>query len=269
MATIPAARRPAHRRNATRNTDDWHPIVPPPAGAPKPGEREFEGFSQVYDYLNSTGDRALFYIRRREARNGEGKQFIPLTYGELNGQRGWHAKAPGAPRPLYGLDRLAAAPDATVIVTEGEKACLAAQHLFPDYVCVTWAGGAKATEHADLTPLRDRKIIIWPDNDLDGHRAASALRDALPQARILQVTDLPEGDDAADVSLDDPEAWLAERLVEAEAEAGTHTRGWLPSCPLGHGCHANCHPSTDCSATSSPPPPAPSSSAAPASAKPC
>ena len=103
-----------------------------------------------------------------------------------------------------------------MIITEGEKACLAAQHLFPDHVCVTWAGGAKATEHADLTPLRDRKIIIWPDNDLDGHRAASALRDALPQARILQVADLPEGDDAADVSPDDPEAWLAERLVEAE-----------------------------------------------------
>jgi hypothetical protein len=199
-----------------KNVDDWHPIVPPPAGAPKPAKREFEGYSQVYDYLNDAGDRPLFYIRRREARNGESKQFIPLTYGELNGQLGWHAKAAAAPRPLYGLDRLAAAPDATVIVCEGEKATIAAQSMFPDHACVTWAGGAKAVEHADLKPLRARKIIVWPDNDQDGHRAAIALRDALPQARILQVTDLPEGGDAADVSLDDPEAWLAERLVEVE-----------------------------------------------------
>ena len=72
-----------------------------------------------------------------------------------------------------------------------------------------------AVEYADLKPLRDRRVIIWPDNDQDGHRAASALRDALPQARILQVTDLSEGDDAADVSPQDPEAWLADRLVEA------------------------------------------------------
>ena len=191
--------------------------MPPPAGAPKPAKREFDGYSQVYDYLSVAGDSPLFYIRRREAKNGEGKQFIPLTYGELNGQIGWHAKAPGAPRHLYRLDRLAAAPDATVIITEGEKACIAAQHLFPDHACVTWPGGAKAVEYADLKPLRDRKVIIWPDNDQDGHRAASALRDALPQARILQVTDLPEGDDAADLGpLEDPEAWLAERLVEAE-----------------------------------------------------
>jgi putative DNA primase/helicase len=212
------AKAPGSGKKRDRNTDDWQPIVPPPAGVPPPGKREFEGYSQIYDYLNAAGDLALFYIRRREARNGEAKQFIPLTYGELNGQRGWHPKAPAAPRPLYGLDRLAAAPDAIVIATEGEKACLAAQRLFPDYVCVTWPGGAKATEYADLTPLRDRQIIIWPDNDIDGHRAASALRDALPQARILQVTDLPESYDAADVSLDDPEAWLAARLVEA----GTH-----------------------------------------------
>jgi hypothetical protein len=128
----PGSQAPGSGKRRDKNADDWHPIVPPPAGVPPPGKREFEGYSQVYDYSNAAGDRALFYIRRREARNGEAKQFHPLTYGELNGQRGWHPKAPAAPRPLYGLDRLAASPDATVIVTEGEKACLAAQRLFPD-----------------------------------------------------------------------------------------------------------------------------------------
>jgi hypothetical protein len=219
--------------------------VPPPAGASKPAQREFEGFDQVFDYLNPAGDQPLFYIRRREARNGEGKQFIPLTYGELNGQIGWHAKAPGAPRPLYGLDRLAATTHATVIICEGEKAAIAAQHMFPDHACVTWPGGAKAVEYADLKPLRGRKVIVWPDNDQDGHRAASALRDALPQARILQVTDLPEGDDAADVSPQDPEAWLADRLVEAVTHDEQSTNDAKDAPPPGTNGHAGGHHSTD------------------------
>jgi AAA domain len=204
--------------------DVWRPIVPPPANAPQPRKSDFEGYDQVYDY-RSTDGALLFYIRRREARNGDGKLFHPLVFGELNGQYGWHNRHAPAPRPLYGLDRLAAAPDATVIICEGEKACVAAQHMFPDYACVTWPGGALAVGHVDLTPLRDRGIIVWPDNDQGGHAAAMDLRRALPQTRVLQVSDLPEGHDAADLNLDDPDAWLRERLPPPppEPDASTET----------------------------------------------
>ena len=34
----------------------------------------------------------------------------------------------------------------------------------------------------------------------------------LPSARVLRVDDLPDGHDAADLSVDDPEGWLAEHL---------------------------------------------------------
>jgi hypothetical protein len=44
---------------------------------------------------------------------------------------GWHFKAPPWPGPLYGLDRLAAQPDAPVVICEGEKAADAAGRLFP------------------------------------------------------------------------------------------------------------------------------------------
>jgi putative DNA primase/helicase len=146
-----ASTRPQQKRD--ENADEWQPIVPPPDGTRKPAKREFENYDQVYDYLDASG-RPLFYVRRREARNGERKKFHPLVYGVLNGQRGWHNRHPDAPRALYGLDRLAAAPDAMVIVCEGEKSTIAAQHMFPDYACATWPGGAKAVGHADLTPLR-------------------------------------------------------------------------------------------------------------------
>jgi hypothetical protein len=214
-----SAKAPGSQQKRSKTTDVWQPIVPPPAGAGKPAKSEFDGYDQVYDYLDEACT-LLFYIRRREERNGEKKLFHPLVYGTLNGQRGWHNRHTDAPRHLYGLDRLKSAPDATVIVCEGEKAAIAAQHMFPDYVCVTWPGGAKAVGHADLSPLRDRKVIIWPDNDDDGHRAASDLRHALPQAGILQVLDLPESHDAADVSPEDPEAWLAERLADERRTEG-------------------------------------------------
>jgi hypothetical protein len=194
-----------------KQADDWRPIVPSPPDVARPSRREFDGFDYVYDYVDEN-DRLLFYVRRREAKDGRRKQFLPLTYGVLNGKAGWHARHPAAPRPLYGLNRLSTKPDAPVLITEGEKAANAAQQMLPDYACITWPGGAKAVKHIDLSPPCGRRIIIWPDNDADGHAAAEVLRRRLPGVSILRVHDLGDGDDAADVSLDDPEAWLASRL---------------------------------------------------------
>ena len=59
-----------------------------------------------------------------------------------------------APRLLYGLERLAARPDAPVLVTEGEKAVDAAGLLIPDSICITSQGGSKAPGKSDWTPLR-------------------------------------------------------------------------------------------------------------------
>ena len=63
----------------------------------------------------------------------KGKAILPLWWdGDA-----WRWKAPPAPRPLYGLDRLRARPDAGVLITEGEKAADAAAALFPSAVCIT------------------------------------------------------------------------------------------------------------------------------------
>ena len=72
------------------------------------------------------------------------------------------------PRPLYGLDLLAAEPDAAVLVVEGEKAADAAAELVPDLVVVTSPFGAKAATKADWSALDGRTVVIWPDNDTAG-----------------------------------------------------------------------------------------------------
>ena len=82
--------------------------------------------------------------------------------------RQWRWLGLPKPRPLYGLDRLAARPAAPVIICEGEKAADAAGALLPDHVAMTSPGGSKAAAASDWSPLAGRKVTIWPDADEAG-----------------------------------------------------------------------------------------------------
>jgi DNA primase len=44
---------------------------------------------------------------------------------------------------------------------------------------LTWSGGANAVAKADFSPLQGRNVIIWPDNDEPGFKAALALAELL------------------------------------------------------------------------------------------
>ena len=208
---------PATPKPKAKPAPDWVPMVPPPENAPAPDAREWRGYSRVHEYRGQDGE-LLFYVRRKEATATTKKQFHPLVYGELTDRKtgevktGWHMKHADTPRPLYRLDALAARPDATVLLCEGEKATEAAQTLFPDHVAMTWPGGSGAVAQTDWTPLHDRQVIIWPDNDQAGHKAATQVQNILPHASIIRVDDLPDGHDAADVSLKNPADWLADRV---------------------------------------------------------
>src|SRR4029077_12651161 len=79
------------------------------------------------------------------------------------------------PRPFFNLDKLPKKPAAPVFVTEGEKACQAAEQLAPGYVCITSPGGSKAAAQADWRPRAGRQIVIWPDNDDAGRQYAAAV----------------------------------------------------------------------------------------------
>ena len=57
-------------------------------------------------------------------------------------------KRPLTPVPMYGLDRLAARPEATVLLVEGEKTADAAELLFPGCVAITSQGGSNGAAGA-------------------------------------------------------------------------------------------------------------------------
>lgn len=125
-------------------------------------------------YAYYTADGLLAgYVSRYDCAWG-GKEVIPQTYcrNSETGSMQWKWQAFPKPRPIYGLDRLAAHPKAQVLIVEGEKACAAARQIFLGYgisedklVVVSWAGGGKAVKHTDWSPLAGRSIALWPDAD--------------------------------------------------------------------------------------------------------
>jgi putative DNA primase/helicase len=163
--------------------DIWQSCDPPP-GTLGP---DLGGFDTVHVYRNATGE-PVRYIGRKEAKGDKRKIFVPITYGNLNGVVGWHKKQASKPRCLYGLDRISATPDAVVIVVEGEKAADAASAMFPQNPCITWSGGAESVTSNDWSPLAGRRIIVWPDNDGPGHKAAAALRTIYRKVRTLRTS---------------------------------------------------------------------------------
>jgi putative DNA primase/helicase len=211
---------PAHRAEVVdvpRNRDaTWTPILPVPDGAPPPpgGHSAMGRPAHVAEYRDAEG-RLLAFIHRYEPDSGERKQIMPLTLCRSDaGRILWRWQGMPKPRPLYGLDLLAARPDAPVLVVEGEPKCDAARRLVGDrLVVVAWPGGAGAVRHANWAALAGRKVAIWPDADAPGVAAAE------------EIAGIIEGD-AARVRIIDPPAGVAEGwdLADAEREGWTGDR---------------------------------------------
>ena len=66
------------------------------------------------------------------------------------------------------------ASSAVVVMGEGEKTADALVRLGARCV-VTWPGGSSAVGKVDLTPLQGKQVIIVPDNDDPGEKAAATL----------------------------------------------------------------------------------------------
>jgi predicted P-loop ATPase len=148
----------------------------PPDGPPAPAAHVVRGKPQAsWRYVDAEG-RVLGYVHRFVTSTG-GKEILPCVWSR-HPQRGlaWRWRAFSEPRPLYRLDALAARPDATVLVVEGEKCADAAQAVLGDrVVATTWPGGCKAWSKARWDVLAGRKVILWPDVDAQVDRGGALL----------------------------------------------------------------------------------------------
>jgi putative DNA primase/helicase len=158
---------------------DWM-AIPPPLNPPLPPAAHIKRGNpeQRWEYRGLDG-RILGYICRFVTSDG-GKEVLPLAWCQnlQTGDQQWRWMAFPVPRWLFGLNRLSAHPEASVLLVEGEKCAEAAQKELPELVCMTWPGGSKAVDKCDFTPLAGRKVILWPDADAQTDKAGQLLPEA-------------------------------------------------------------------------------------------
>ena len=243
----------------------WIPLHPVPAGAPelmasdgrtveiwnpKPNDRHPNGRfvryqpSRVDTYRDAEG-RVLGHVLRldiEERATGKVVKITPTITWCIgpDGTQQWCVQHFRKPRPLYGLDALAAKPSAPVLVVEGEKCRAAGAGALGPYAVVSWPGGGNGVRYVDWSPLKDRDVVLWPDADPEGWTAmvgdvdhSGAVRPGVAQhlrrigARSTRIVDtrgvLPKGWDLAD-ALDEGwtsrqlAAWAAARVMDIEIE---------------------------------------------------
>jgi AAA domain len=201
---------------------------PPAEHLMKTGDRKAD---QQHVYRDAKG-RLLGYILRFEARDGDDKFFLPLTYWRDANGRGWRrTNWPQGRRPLFGLDTLAAHSDAIVLLVEGEKTAEAVE-MGPladafkwgsvPVIGITWPGGGKAVEHVDFSPLAGRDIVILPDADEPGEKTGDALVGALQKVgvRSLRRWKAPaEAKDGWDIADDIPPGLAPDGIAKSIIEA--------------------------------------------------
>lgn len=191
-------------RVVIERTPDWTPVHPIPKGVPslmqpfgrtcriynpkRAGtDREYTTLNpaHVANYRDAYG-AALAYVLRCEFPDG-GKFTPQVTWCVPTASDGvddpvqvgrWCLWPMADPRPLYGLDRLAARPDAPVLLMFGEKKTDAVQEAMPEVVVLSIVGGDQGRLHTDLTPLAGRRVLVAPDNDRSGSAAARGIYDS-------------------------------------------------------------------------------------------
>ncbi|MFI0478303.1 MAG: AAA family ATPase [Candidatus Rhabdochlamydia sp.] len=178
---------------------EWTPIFPAPSTSVNiqaepqllymlKGRQE----TARYAYKDADGN-ILGYVLRLEDKHGN-KITPTLTYCQNDkGETQWRWQGFGNDRPLYGLDQLRQKPEAPVLVVEGEKTAEAAKVLFPDHAVVTWSGGCGSVHKSDWSVVKNRNVIIWPDNDQPGLNAAAKIAEILNAQgnEHVKTVDLP------------------------------------------------------------------------------
>jgi hypothetical protein len=153
-----------------------------------------------------------------------------------DGAQQWCLQAFPEPRPMCGLDALAAMPWAPALVVEGEKCRAAGAGAQDQYAVMTWPGGSNGIAKVDWSPLHGRDVVLWPDADPSGVAAMMGksnltglvspgvaqlvARAGARSIRIIDTSGQPKGWDIADALQVDlwtwPQlaAWAAARVAD-------------------------------------------------------
>lgn len=197
-------------------------------------------------YRNAEGG-LLGYVLRADIvdkETGRKRKWTPTVTWCIGprGNRQWCLQHFPEPRPLLGLDALAAKPEAPVLVVEGEKCAAAGAGAWPKYAVVSWPGGSNGLRKVDWSPLQLREVVLWPDADDAGRKAMLgwqndsgmfvpgvahyAHRVGARAIRMIDVSGQPRGWDIADALDADGwtplqlAGWAATRVIDVAVRRG-------------------------------------------------
>jgi len=202
---MPAKAQPtALRRPPTKPAPTAGGLFATAADAVAALERGHGPRAAMWTYHNADGEPVGVVVRWNLADGGKDVRPVSRRAGAAGG---WTISAMPEPRPLYHLPDLLARPGERVYITEGEKCSDAVAGL--ELLATTSAGGAKAADKSDWTPLAGREVVILPDHDEAGQKyagdVAGILAKLTPPATVHVVRlpdawpDLAAHGDVADV----------------------------------------------------------------------
>ena len=135
-------------------------------------------------------NRTSLVVVRLETPNG--KSYRPISKTDT----GWIIGKEKRTYPLYRLTMINRSFDDTIFVVEGEKAADALIRI--GLFATTSSGGANGMMTTDWSPLKSRRVIIWPDNDPAGACYAESVKKVLPNATIFMPEGMGPKEDAYD-----------------------------------------------------------------------
>ena len=175
---------------------------------PKKPEKVFDNLETIYNGMSAKHGGQLEALHEYKTLSGKHYQYVirwragdgtKKIFPAIKIDKGIILKSPQK-RILYRLAEITEAE--TVIVCEGELKCDILSRY--GYQATTSLGGCKAAKYCDWTPLKNKRIIIWPDADLPGTNYASDVENILRglDAKVSIIhsvdLDLKDGEDAVD-----------------------------------------------------------------------
>jgi putative DNA primase/helicase len=210
--TYEAPKLPASFYDASQQDKTPLDLVPEKLQEKKPYFPSTGNVVAVYPYHDQAGQIINYRVRFEYEKDGETKKDIRPWFPFLHNSkpRLEFRERKDKPLALYNLHLLHAHPKKTVVLVEGEKAADAATMLFPEQVVMTWQGGTGAVHKADFSVLAGRTVVIAPDWDTPGYKAAGQIAEILaPIAKKVKFSEPPTKSwnwDWADYQGDQPTA---------------------------------------------------------------
>ena len=181
----------------------------------------------TYDYLDADGALLFQVCRFEPGKNGKKKSF---SQRRPDGKGGWEWNLKEVDPVLYRLPEILNAGE--VLVTEGEKDADALVER--GFTATTNPMGAGNWRSSYNQALKEKDVVLLPDNDEPGQRHADKIAQSLngtaKSIKIINLPDLPEGGDVSDwlARFNDPDH-AAEELAKIIDGANPYTPKVEPS----------------------------------------